>query len=189
MGKEMKQALILILSIALTAPALARGVQQEGRPPRTSVPQPQQKQSLEYFVGEWKSKWMGRESAFGAGGRQERVTTFKLAVDGKTLESKTESDDRGYRESSQITFDEASKILSFAERRGDLKITSKGDWTSPLAIRFTIDPIKVRNRTLQLKRTITIISAFSFSMVEELSEDGGPFVRLGQATFSKVITP
>jgi hypothetical protein len=189
MGKEMKQVLILILSVVLTTPALARVVQQEGRPPRTSVPQPQQKQSLEYFVGEWKSKWMGRESAFGAGGRQERLTTFKLAADGKTLESKTTSDDGSYKESGQVTFDETGKILSFAERRGELKITSKGDWTSPLAIRFTIDPIKIKNRTLQLKRTIMIISAFSFTMVEELSEDGGPFVRLGQATFSKVVTP
>jgi hypothetical protein len=134
---------------------------------------------------------MGRESAFGAGGRQERVTTFKLAADGKTLESKTEwkSDEGSYQESALITFDESSKILTFAERRGDLKITSKGDWTSPLAIRFTIDPVKVKNRTLQLKRTISIISAFSFTIVEELSEDGGPFIRLGQGTFSKVITP
>ena len=62
---------------------------------------------------------------------------------------------------------------------------SKGDWTSPLVIRFTVDPIKVKNQTLRLRRTMTVISAHSFSVTEELSEDGGPFVRLGQAIFSK----
>ena len=84
-----------------------------------------------------------------------------------------------------IAFDETTKMLSFVERRRDLRITSKGDWTSPLGIRFTVDPIKVQDRTLHLRRTITVISAYSFTVTEELSEDGGPFVRLGQAIFSK----
>ena len=72
-----------------------------------------------------------------------------------------------------------------AERRRDLQIASKGDWTSPISIRFTVDPIKVKGQTLQLRRTIAVISAYSFTVTEELSEDGGPFVRLGQAIFSK----
>lgn len=76
-------------------------------------------------------------------------------------------------------------MLSFSERRGGLVITSKGDWSSPLGIQFKVDPIKVKDRTLHLRRTITVISAFSFSVKEELSEDGGPFVRLGQGVFSK----
>ena len=84
-----------------------------------------------------------------------------------------------------IGFDEATKMLSFSERLRNFKITSKGDWTSPISIRFSVDPIKVKGQTLQLRRTIAVISAYSFSVTEELSEDGGPFVRLGQAIFSK----
>ncbi len=161
--------------------------EQEERRARPSVPKPQQKQSLDYFVGQWAFKWVGRESALGAGGRTEGMTTFKLTPGGKTLESYTEgkSEEGNYQESAVIGFDETTKMLSFSERRRDLRITSKGDWTSPLGIRFTVDPIKVQDRTLHLRRTITVISAYSFTVTEELSEDGGPFVRLGQAIFSK----
>ena len=163
--------------------------QEERRATRPGVPQPQQKQSLDYFVGQWTFKWVGRESVLGPGGRSEGTTTFKLTPGGKTLESATEakSEEGNYQESAVIGFDEATKMLSFAERRRDLQITSKGDWTSPLAIRFTVDPIKVNDRTLHLRRTIGIISAYSFTVKEELSEDAGPFVRLGQAVFSKVL--
>jgi hypothetical protein len=162
--------------------------QEERRATRPSVPQPQQKQSLDYFVGQWAFKWVGRESALGAGGRTEGMTTFKLTPGGKTLESYTEgkSEEGNYQESAVIGFDEATKMLSFAERRRDLQVTSKGDWTSPLAIRFAVDPIKLRDLSLHLRRTITVISAYSFTVTEELSEDSGPFVRLGQAIFSKV---
>jgi hypothetical protein len=162
--------------------------QEERRSTRPLVPQPQQEQSLDYFIGQWAFKWVGRESALGPGGRREGVTTFTLAPGGKTLDSRTDgkSEEGSYQESAVIIFDETTKMLSFAERRRDLQIASKGDWTSPISIRFTVDPIKVKGHTLQLKRTIAVISAYSFTVTEELSEDGGPFVRLGQAIFSKV---
>ncbi|HVS82734.1 MAG TPA: hypothetical protein VHE60_13470 [Pyrinomonadaceae bacterium] len=166
----------------------AAAATQEQRPStRPLVPQPQQKQSLDYFVGQWAFTWVGRESALGPGGRREGMTTFKLAPGGKTLESHTDgkSEEGSYQESAVIGFDETTKMLSFAERRRDLQVASKGDWTSPISIRFTVDPIKVKGQTLQLRRTIEIISAYSFTVTEELSEDGGPFVRLGQAIFSK----
>src|SRR5712691_6296766 len=165
--------------------------QEERRSTRPSVPQPQQKQSLDYFVGEWAFKWVGRESALGPGGRREGVTTFTLAPGGQTLESHTDgkSEEGSYQESAVISFDETTKMLSFAERRRDLQVMSKGDWTSPISIRFTVDPIKVKGQTLQLRRTIAVISAYSFTVTEELSEDGGPFVRLGQAIFSKTNLP
>ena len=168
-----------------TSPALTQ--QEERRSTRPLVPQPQQKQSLDYFVGQWAFKWIGRESALGAGGRREGITTFTLTSGGKTLESRTDgkSQEGRYQESAVIGFDDATKMLSFSERLRDIQITSKGDWTSPISIRFAVDPIKVKRRTLQLRRTIAVISAYSFSVTEELSEDGGPFVRLGQAIFSK----
>lgn len=161
--------------------------QEERRSTRPQVPQPQQKQSLDYFVGQWAFKWIGRESALGPGGPREGITTFKLAPGGKTLESHTDgkSEEGSYQESAVIGFDEATKMLSFAERRRDLEVASKGDWTSPISIRFTVVPIKVKQQTLQLRRTISVISAYSFNVTEELSENGGPFVRLGQAIFSK----
>ncbi|HSF25481.1 MAG TPA: hypothetical protein VLE20_14745, partial [Blastocatellia bacterium] len=56
-----------------------------------------------------------------------------------------------------------------------------------ISIRFTIDPIKVKGQTVQLKRVISIVAAHSFTVTEELSEDGGPFVRLGSAVYSKVL--
>ena len=165
--------------------------QEERRATRPLVAQPQQKQSLDYFVGQWAFKWVGRESALGPGGRREGMTSFKLAPGGKTLESHTDgkSEEGSYQESAVIGFDETTKMLSFVERRRDLQVTSKGDWTSPVSIRFTVDPIKVKGQTLQLGRTIAVISAYSFTVTEELSEDGGPFVRLGQAIFSKTNLP
>jgi hypothetical protein len=168
-----------------TSPALTE--QEERRSSRPLVPQPQQKQSLDYFVGQWAFKWVGRESALGPGGHREGMTTFKLAPGGKTIESYTDgkSEEGSYQESAVIGFDETTKMLRFAERRRDLQVASKGDWTSPISIRFTVDPIKVKGQTLQLRRTIAIISAYSFTVTEELSEDGRPFVRLGQAIFSK----
>jgi len=161
--------------------------QEERRATRPLVAQPQQKQSLDYFVGQWAFKWVGRESALGPGGRREGMTSFKLAPGGKTLESQTDgkSEEGSYQESAVIGFDETTKMLSFVERRRDLQVASKGDWTSPVSIRFTVVPIKVKGQTLHLRRTIAVISAYSFTVTEELSEDGGPFVRLGQAIFSK----
>jgi hypothetical protein len=175
------------LDVKRVSTSTALTEQEERRSTRPVVPQPQQKQSLDYFVGQWTFKWVGRESALGPGGPREGMTTIKLAPDGKTLESHTEgkSEDGRYQESAVIGFDEATKMLGFSERRGAVQITSKGDWSSPISVRFNVDPIKVKGQTLQLRRTIAVISAYSFSVTEELSEDGGPFVRLGQAIFSK----
>lgn len=158
--------------------------------PRPQTPQPQQKQSLDYFVGDWTAKWIVRESPIGSGGPREEQVGFKRIADGKSLDSKTvgKSEDGPYQQSATITFDEATKSISFSERRGAIQINSRGDWSSPIIIRFSVDPIKVKGQTLQLRRTMSIISAFSFTVTEELSENGGPFVRLGQGVFTK-ITP
>jgi hypothetical protein len=78
-------------------------------------------------------------------------------------------------------------MLTFTEKLGTgVKLQGKADWSSPIAIRFTIEPVKIKGQTLRLKRTINVVAAHSFTIVEELSEDGGPFVRLGQALYTKV---
>lgn len=157
-------------------------------PPRREVPQPQQKQSLNYFVGQWSFNWIGRESALGPAPR-EGTTTFTLLPDGKSLDVRTEgkSDGKPFAETASITFDETTKKMTFSEKLASgVQIQSKADWSSPISIRFTVDPVKAKGQTLQLKRVISIVAAHSFTVTEELSENGGPFVRLGSAIYTRV---
>ena len=157
-------------------------------PARREVPQPQQKQSLNYFVGQWSFNWIGRESALGPAPR-EGVTTFTLRPDGKTLDAKTigKADNKAYTETAVITLDEATKMMTFSERLANgVQVESTADWRSPISIRFTVQPIKIKGETLVLRRIIAVVAAHSFTVTEELSEDGGPFVRLGSAIFTKV---
>ncbi len=169
------------------APAASEPARPAPRAQRVLVAQPQQKQSIDYFVGEWNFKFIGRESAFGSAPR-EGIVTFTKRPDGKSVSGATagQTDGKQYKETSIITFDEATKKMKFDEKLSSgVKLTSEGDWSSPIAIKFTIPPTKFKGQSLQLKRTISIVSPHSFSVLEELSEDGGPFVRLGNAIFSK----
>jgi hypothetical protein len=175
---------------AQTAPQQGQGGGQGGRPGggRTGPPQPQQKQSIDYFVGTWSYKYVGRESALGPAPR-ECTVTFTKRADGKSVDGVTvcKGDSSAYKNSIVITFDEATKLVTYSEKLGGgLAVNAKGDWSSPIAIRFTVDPIKAKGQALQLRRTISIVAAHSFTIAEELSEDGGPFVRLGSAVFSRV---
>jgi hypothetical protein len=161
--------------------------QQAQPPPRPQVPQPQQKQSINYFVGTWTFSWIGRESPLGPAPR-EGTTTYTLRPDGKSLDARTvgKSDNTPFNESAVITWDEGTKMLTFSERLSNgIQVQSKGDWHSPISIRFTVDPIKRNGQTLQLRRTISVVAAHSFTVTEELSENGGPFVRLGNAIYTK----
>lgn len=170
-----------------TAPRPPAGQEQRQR---SSVPQPQQKQSIDYFVGQWSFKYIGRESAFGSAPR-EGIATFTKRPDGKSVDGVISGKQDGgtFKETWVITFDEATKMMTFSEKTSTgVQINSKGDWSSPISIRFTIDPVKAKGQTLQLKRTIAIVAAHSFTLTEELSEDGGPFVRLGNTLFTKVET-
>lgn len=171
-----------------TAASTTNPTRQGPRPQRTQVAQPQQKQSIDFFVGEWSFKFIGRESAFGAAPR-EGVVTFTKNADGKSVNGSItgQADGKAYKETSVITFDEATKKMTFSEKLvSGVKLQSEGDWSSPIAIKFTIPSVKYKGQSLQLRRTISIISPHSFTVLEELSEDGGPFVRLGNAIFSKV---
>ena len=165
-----------------TAPAQAQ------QPPRREVPQPQQKQSINYFVGQWTFNWIGRESALGPAPREGTVT-FTLRPDGKSLDAKTvgKADGKPFTESAVITFDDATKMMTFSEKLANgIQVRSTADWRSPISIRFTVEPIKVKGQTFALRRIISVVAAHSFTVAEELSEDGGPFVRLGSAIYTKV---
>lgn len=160
-----------------------------GQRQRTDVPQPQQKQSIDYFAGQWSYSYVGRESALGPAPRDCTVSFTKRA-DGVSVEGVTQCKHDGgvLKGNTVIVFDEAAKMLSFTEKTDNgVTLTSKGNWSSPISIRFTIDPVKAKGQTLQLRRTISIVAAHSFTVTEELSEDGGPFVRLGNAVYSKAV--
>lgn len=161
---------------------------QQQQQPRPSVAQPQQKQSIDYFVGQWSYKYVGRESGLGPAPR-DCTLTFTKRADGKSLDSVTECKHDGgtYKDTAVIVFDEATKMMTYTEKLGSgVALNSRGDWSSPISIRFTISPVKVKNQTLQLRRTISVVAAHSFTIAEELSEDGGPFIRLGNAVVAKV---
>ncbi len=182
-------------SAAASAPAAANGAARSAiapptpqRPPRTSVAQPQQKQSIDYFVGAWSFKYKGRDSALGMGVR-EGVVTFTRNADGKSVTGQVAgtSDNGAYKETVTISFDEATKACITTEKlAGGAALNLKGDWSSPIAIRSMADPVKIKGQTLKLRRTLSIIAVHSFSVTDELSEDDGPFVRLGNAVYSKV---
>jgi hypothetical protein len=162
--------------------------QGQGQRQRSDVPQPQQKQSIDYFVGQWNYKYIGRESALWPAPR-ECVVTFTKRPDGKSVDGVTDCKHEGgsFKDNLVIVYDEASKTLNYTEKLGSgVALTSKGDWTSPISIRFSVDPVTAKKQKLQLKRTISVVAAHSFTVAEELSEDGGPFVRLGSAVFSKI---
>jgi hypothetical protein len=158
----------------------------QARAQRPIVEQPKQPQSLDYFVGTWSYKVIGRESALGVAPREGTITFTKVAPARLEGRGAGKYDGGSLEETVTIDYDEAAKALTFAERRSNgVTIRSKGDWSSPISIRFAVEPVKIKGQTLQLRRTISVISGHSFSVTEELSEDGGPFVRLGQAIYSR----
>ena len=172
------------------ASAGAQGQGQQGQrgQQRPQVPQPQQKASLDYFAGQWNFKWVGRESALGPGGPRNGLVMFKPAAGGKTLEGRIEAktEEGALTNNMVIGWDEPTKTLTLSERLSNgVQITSKCDWSSPISIRCAVEPIKVKGQTLMLKKVIAVVAAHSFTVTEELSEGGGPFVRLGNALFTK----
>ena len=182
----------LILTLAATAAAQdppARGRQgQGGFLGRPSPPQPQQRQGLDYFTGSWKFSWIGRESAITPGPRTGTVT-FTRASNPNSLEMRVEGSSEAagpYKESGVVTWNEEKKMLTMREHLASgADLASVGDWSSPIGIHFECEPITVKGETLKLRRNYQILSPTSYSVTEELSTNGGPFVRLGTGDFRK----
>lgn len=175
-----------------TPPATtAQSQQQAGqqRAARVAVPQPTQKQALEYFAGSWSYKWLGRESPLGPGGPFQGTMTFTPHPDGKFLEGLIEgTSEAGPSKSSVIiAYHADKKLLVSVEPRETYTIVAVGDWSSPIAIRFDIAPIKIKGQTIRLKRIINIVAAHSFTLTEEFSIDDGPFQRLGNGAATRVM--
>jgi hypothetical protein len=153
------------------------------------VPQPHQKQGLDYFIGQWKYTWVGRDSELGRNDPSEGSITFtRTAPDRISGVNDSGAPSGLFWGVTAVGFDEGTKHLTFEEHRGKgLDMKTVGDWTTPISIRFDIPPLKADGHTVNLRRTISVISGYSFTVTEELSVDGGPFERLGQGTFAKVI--
>lgn len=172
---------------APAAAAPAQGQAPTPRQQRATVEQPQQKQSIDYFVGKWSFKFIGRESAIAPAPR-EGIVVFTKRADGKSVDGVVTgtADGKPYKDTLALTFDEATKMLATVEKLGSgVQINGTGDWTSPISIRYAPVTVKVKGQTLQLRRTVSVIAGHSFSITDEVSEDGGPFVRLGNAVYSK----
>ena len=173
-------------------PATGRGQQPAGQPPfrgrRGPPQQPQQRQGAEYFLGSWHFEWTGRESAVSVGPRTGTVT-FTRKDDSNVLDMQTEGQtDAGatYKESGTAEWNDAQKTLTFRERlTGGVELLSPGNWSSPLSIRSESQPVRAGSQTIRVRRTYMIVSAQSFTLAEEMSIDGGPFLRLGNATYIK----
>jgi hypothetical protein len=157
-------------------------------PGRGSPPQPQQEQSLTYFQGSWSFQWRGRESPFGAGPRSGTVT-FSPASASNTLTMSAEGvvEDAGtFKESGTLEWNPATKTLTIREALANgVRLTSSGDWSSPLAIRSESQPVGADGDQVRLRRRIDVISADSFSVTDDISTNRGPWVRLGTGTFQK----
>ena len=163
----------------------ARGIL--GRP---SPPQPLQKQGVEYFIGTWTFNWNGRESAVSPGPRTGTVT-FTRRGEGPVLEFQASGQVEGlgtYKETGTWEWLAAQKAMLMKERlAGGAEAACSGDWSSPISIRCETEPIRLPNQTLKLRRTYGIVSATSYTIAEELSVDGKPFVRLGGGVFTKAV--
>jgi hypothetical protein len=181
-----------VMAQAQTPATGGRAQQPAGQPPsrgrRGPPPQPQQQQGAEYFVGSWHFEWTGRESAVSVGPRTGTVT-FTRKGDSDVLDMLTEGQtDAGttYKESGTAEWNDAQKTLTLREQLSNgMELVSPGNWSSPLSIRSESQPVRTGSQTIRVRRTYMIVSAQSFTLAEEMSVDGGPFQRLGNATFSK----
>jgi hypothetical protein len=156
---------------------------------RPSPPQPLQKQGVEYLAGTWNFTWTGRESAVTPGPRTGTVTFARLG-DTPSLEmtvaGKTDAG-AAYKESGTLVWQATTRTLAMHETLANgLTMLSVADWSSPIALRFESAPVRVKGEVVRLRRIYTIISATSFTVNEELSTNGAPFVRLGGGVFSKI---
>jgi hypothetical protein len=137
-------------------------------------------------MGTWSFSWTDRESPLTQGPRTGAVT---FARTGATLTATTTGQVEGaggFKESATLEWDESAKMLSIRERLASgVELSSTGDWSTAIAIRVDSAPVTVQGQSLRLRRTYSIISAQSFTVAEELSTNGGAFVRLGGGTFKK----
>jgi hypothetical protein len=158
------------------------------RRPRADAVQPHVEQRIDYFVGRWTFEYIGAEyPPLGHGGRSG-TATFTRAGASNFVTGRVEGEVAGtpYQEQISIGLDPETQALAVVEKRGDgVELVSVASWRSPIAITFQTSPVQASGKTYQLRRLISVHSATSFDVTEELSIDGGAFKRLGSGHFTK----
>jgi hypothetical protein len=158
------------------------------RRPRAEVIQPQVEQKIDYFSGRWTFDYVGAEyPPLSAGTRTGTVTFAKVGMS-NFVAGKLDGDVAGkaYSESLSIGLDPETNMVVLQERHADgVELVSVGNWRSPIGISFVTSPVPAGGKLYQLRRFLHVTSPIAFEMTEEFSIDGGPFRRLGSATFTK----
>jgi hypothetical protein len=166
------------------------------REKRADVLQPVVEQRASYFVGRWTFEYLGGAFPPLSPGSRTGTATFTSTgaeavegvIDGSADDPSTPlGASKPHREQWSMTFDPETQMMAVVERRAaGIELLSVANWQTPLAIRFSTAPVREGGHSYQLRRLLRVISSSSFSITEEFSVDGGPFRRLGQATFEKV---
>jgi hypothetical protein len=153
---------------------------------RTDVVQPQVEQRIGYFAGEWIFEYTGREFPPLSIGTRTGTVSFRAVDHGPFVRGKVSGEFFGeaYEEAWTIGFDEDTQTVLWREElsTGD-QLISLGNWTSPIGITFLTTPVEADGRVYVLKRRMRVTSDTAFSVTDEFSVDGGPFGRLGTASY------
>ena len=160
------------------------------RRPRQEAVQPHVEQRIDYFVGRWTFEYLGAEyPPLSPGGRSGTVTFTKAGASNfVTGRLDGELVGKPYQESLSIGLDQDTNMLAFVERRPDgVELISVANWRSPIAISFKTSPVQANGKTYQLRRLLSVNSPTAFDVTEEFSIDGGPYKRLGNGHYTKVI--
>ena len=156
---------------------------------RREVPQPQVKQRLTYFLGEWEFEYTGGEfPPLSLGMRSGRIR-FHRVGGAPFLYGQVNGDLFGekYEDSIIIGYDEKSDVLLFKEKlSNNTELLSLGNWQSPIAINLATYPVTIAGQVHQLRRVISVTSENAFTITDEFSVDGAPFRRLGNGSFVRV---
>jgi hypothetical protein len=155
---------------------------------RAEVIQPQVEQKIGYFAGRWAFEYLGAEYPPLSAGSRSGAVTFTRVGASNFVNGKLDGEVAGkaYAESLSIGLDPETNMVVFQERHADgTELVSVGNWRSPIGISFVTSPAPAGGRLYQLRRFIHVTSAVAFEMTEEFSVDGGPYRRLGAATFTK----
>ena len=158
------------------------------RRPRADAVQPHVEQRIDYFVGRWTFEYIGAEYPPLSSGGRSGTATFTRSGASNFVSGCVNGEVAGkaYQEQLSIGHDPETNALAFVEKRGDgVELVSVASWRSPIAISFLTSPIQANGRTYQLRRLLSVHSATSFGVTEELSIDGGPFKRLGTGHYTK----
>jgi len=155
---------------------------------RAEVIQPQVEQKIDYFTGRWAFEYLGAEYPPLSTGTRSGTVTFTKVGASTFVTGKLDGEVAGkpYSESLSIGLDPETNMIVFQERHADgTELVSVGNWRSPIGISFVTSPVPAGGKLYQLRRFIHVTSASAFEVTEEFSVDGGPYHRLGGATFTK----